>query len=332
MQAVQMIATGGPEVLRLVELPEPQIQHPTQLRVRLAAAGVNPIDTKVRSRGLFYPDALPAILGCDGAGEVVAVGAGVTRFAVGDRVWFCNGGLGADPGNYAEFTLVDEAVAQPLRDGVDLVTAAAGPLVLLTAWEALFDRAGLQPGQQVLIHAGAGGVGHVAIQLAVLAGARVCATVGDAAKAAWVRSLGAELAINYREQDFAAAVLDWTEGSGVEVALESQGPAVFQATLPAVAHYGKLITLLDPGPGIDWKEARIRNLSIGFELMLTPQLRALPQALAHQGEILRRCATWMAEGKLRVHVSQTFPLAEAAQAHRLIEGGHVQGKLVLIPG
>lgn len=329
MQAVQMIATGGPEVLRFAEIPEPEIYHPTQIKVRLRAAGVNPIDTKVRSRGLFYPDALPAILGCDGAGEVVAVGRGVSRYRVGDRVWFCNGGLGADPGNYAEFTLVDEVVAQPLPEGVDFVTAAAGPLVLLTAWEALFDRADLKPGQRVLIHAGAGGVGHVAVQLAVLAGARVCTTVGDEHKAAWVRGLGAELAIDYRQGDVAAAVLDWTEGAGVDVALESVGQTVFQATIPAVAHYGKLVTLLDPGPDIDWKEARIRNLSIGFALMLTPQLRALAEARAHQGEILRRCGSWMDEGKLRVHVSRTFPLMAAADAHRLIEGGHVQGKLAL---
>lgn len=329
MQAVQMTATGSPEVLRLVELPEPQIRHPTQLKVRLRAAGVNPVDTKLRSRGLLFPDSLPAILGCDGAGEVLAVGEGVSRYRVGDRVWFCKGGLGADPGNYAEMTLVDEAVAQPLPKGLDFVTAAAAPLVLLTAWEALFDRAALQPGQRVLIHSGAGGVGHVAIQLAVLAGARVCTTVGDETKAAWVLGLGAERAIDYRREDFVAAVLDWTDGAGVDIALESVGPSVFQATLLAVAHYGTLITLLDPGPAIDWKEARIRNLSIGFELMLTPQLRDLPQARAHQGEILRRCGAWMDEGKLQVHVSQTFPLAATAEAHRLIEGGHVQGKLVL---
>lgn len=329
MHAVQMTAPGGPEVLELVELPEPEIRHPTQLKVRLRAAGINPIDTKLRARGLFYPDALPAILGCDGAGEVVAVGAGVSRFRVGDRVWFCNGGLGADPGTYAELTLVDEAVAQPMPLGDNFVTAAAGPLVLLTAWEALFDRGAIKPGQRVLIHAGAGGVGHVAIQLAVLAGAHVCTTVGDETKAAWVQELGAELAINYRQEDFGAAVLDWTEGEGVDLALDSVGPAVLQATIPAVAPYGKLITLLDPGPGIDWKEARIRNLSIGLELMLTPQLRALPQARAHQGEILRRCGEWMDAGTLWIQVGRTLPLAEAAEAHRLIEAGHMQGKLVL---
>ncbi len=329
MKAVQMMTTGGPEVLGLVELPDPVIRAPNQIKVRLRAAGVNPIDTKVRARGLLFPDALPAVLGCDGAGEVGAVGAEVSRFRVGDRVWFCNGGLGDDQGNYAELTLVDESIAQPMPETADFVTAAAAPLVLLTAWEALFDRARLEQDQTVLVHAGAGGVGHVAIQLAVLAGARVCATVGDEDKAAFVRELGAEHVINYRTEDLVASVMSWTAGTGVDVALDTVGPAVFQQSIPAVAHYGALITLLDPGPAVDWKEARTRNLRIGFELMLTPMLRPLPAARAHQGEILRRCAEWMDAGKLRVHVSRTFPLAKAADAHRLIEQGHVCGKLVL---
>lgn len=329
MKAVQMTATGSPDILELVDIPEPEILQPHQIKVRLRAAGVNPIDTKLRARGLLFPDALPAVLGCDGAGEVAAVGEQVTRFHVGDGVWFCNGGLGSEQGNYAEFTLVDEAVAQPMPGNADYVTAAAAPLVLITAWEALFDRAHLGKDQTVLIHAGAGGVGHVAIQLAVLAGARVCATVGDEDKAAFARELGAEYVIDYRNEDLVEAVMAWTQGVGVGLALDTVGPAVFRQTIPAVTHYGDLVTLLDPGPLIDWKEARTRNLRIGFELMLTPMLRNLPTAREHQGEILRRCGDWMGDGKLRVHVNRTFPLAQAAAAHRLIEEGHVQGKLVL---
>ena len=329
MKAVQMTATGSPDILELVDIPEPEILQPHQIKVRLRAAGVNPIDTKLRARGLLFPDALPAVLGCDGAGEVAAVGEQVTRFHVGDGVWFCNGGLGSEQGNYAEFTLVDEAVAQPMPGNADYVTAAAAPLVLITAWEALFDRAHLGKDQTVLIHAGAGGVGHVAIQLAVLAGARVCATVGDEDKAAFARELGAEYVIDYRDEDLVEAVMAWTQGVGVDLALDTVGPAVFRQTIPAVTHYGDLVTLLDPGPLIDWKEARTRNLRIGFELMLTPMLRNLPTAREHQGEILRRCGDWMGDGKLRVHVNRTFPLAQAAAAHRLIEEGHVQGKLVL---
>jgi len=329
MKAMLMTHPGGPEVLDLTEIDKPEITSPTQIKVRLRAAGVNPVDTKLRSRGVFFPDALPAVLGCDGAGEVVATGPAVTRFKPGDEVWLCNGGLGREPGNYAEYTLVDESVAQPKPASLGFVEAAAAPLVLLTAWEALFDRARLEAGHTVLIHAGAGGVGHVAIQLAHRAGARVCATVSSDEKERMVRALGAEEVIRYREQDLVKAVIDWTQGQGVDVALDTVGPAVFRQTLPAMAHYGSLITILDPGPDVDWKEARMRNLRIGFEMMLTPQLSDLPEARAHQGEILRRCSGPLERGELRIEVQRTFPLEQTADAHRLLEQGHVQGKLVL---
>jgi NADPH2:quinone reductase len=330
MKAMAMIAPGGPEVLRPLEIDEPRITQPHQIKVRVRAAGVNPIDTKLRSRGVFYPDALPAVLGLDGAGVVEAVGEAVTRFRPGDEVWYCNGGLGADPGNYAPWHVLHEDLAEAKPKGVGFEQAGAAPLVLITAWEALFDRAGLKEGQTVLVHAGAGGTGHAAIQLARLGGARVIATVSNAEKAAFARELGAEEVIDYKTQDVVEAVLDLTDGRGVDIALDTVGSAVFQASIPMVAFGGDLVTLLDPGP-VDWKEARNRNLRISFELMLTPHLRDLPQARAHQGEILRRCAEWMEQGKLRVEVSRSLPLEQAAEAHRLIEEGHVQGKLVLLP-
>ncbi|MFO7602784.1 MAG: zinc-dependent alcohol dehydrogenase family protein [Gammaproteobacteria bacterium] len=329
MQAVQMQQVGGPEVLQLVEMAAPEITAADQIKVQLRAAGINPIDTKIRSRGVFYEQALPAVLGCDGAGIVTAVGDDVTHWRPGDEVWFCHGGLGGAQGNYAEVTVLPAALAQPKPARLDFVHAAAGPLVLITAWEALFDRAVLQAGQSVLIHAGAGGVGHVAIQLAKLVGARVCTTVGSHEHAEFVRQLGADEVIDYQQQDFVAAVLDWTDGQGVDVALEAVGARVFQQTLEAMAVYGNLITLLDPGSGIDWSNARTKNLRIGFELMLTPMLRDIPTALQHHGEILQQCAQWIDAGKLRLHVSQTWPLAQAAEAHRQIEAGHTQGKLVL---
>jgi NADPH2:quinone reductase len=168
----------------------------------------------------------------------------------------------------------------------------------------------------------------VAIQLARLAGARVCTTVGNPEKAAFATDLGAELCILYRDQDFVAAVNEWTGGRGVDIALDTVGGDSFRQTIPVVAHYGDLVTLLEPGP-TDWKEARNRNLRIGFELMLTPMLRELPEARAHQGEILDQCAHWIDQGRLRIEVGATLPLAEAASAHRLIEDGHARGKLVL---
>jgi NADPH2:quinone reductase len=328
MKAIEMREPGGPEVLVPVDRPTPAIGSPTDVLVRLEAAGINPIDTKVRGRGVFFPDGLPAVLGCDGAGVVEAVGDGVSRFKPGDAVWFCHGGLGGPEGNYAQYAIVDEAIAQPKPESLDFVHAAAGPLILITAWEALYDRAGLAEGETVLIHAGAGGVGHVAIQLARLAGARVCTTVSGPDKAEFARALGAEYTINYREEDLVEAVMAWTEGRGVDVALDTVGPEVFAKTIPAMAPYGDLVTILDPGP-IETKEARNRNLRIGFELMLTPMLRSLPDARAHQGEILRRCAEWIDGGQLAIHVSETFPLEQAADAHRAIEHGHTMGKLVL---
>jgi NADPH2:quinone reductase len=331
MRAILMREPGGPEVLLETELPVPELQAPTEVLVRLAAAGVNPIDTKIRSRGPLLPDTLTAVLGCDGAGTIEAIGEQVSRFKPGDPVWFCHGGLGGPNGNYAEYIVVDKAVAQAKPAALDFVHAAAAPLVLITAWEALYDRARIHEGQTVLIHAGAGGVGHVAIQLARLAGARVAATVSSPEKAEFVHALGAECAINYRDEDLVDAIADWTEGRGVDVAFDTVGPEVLQRTIPAMAVYGDLVTILDPGP-IDLKEARNRNLRISLELMLTPQLRDSSEAIAAQGEILRRCGELFDQGKLQIHVSETFPLSRASSAHRAIEAGHTKGKLVLTIG
>jgi NADPH2:quinone reductase len=329
MKAMLMTAVGPPEVLRLREIDEPELRSDTLVKVRIRAAGVNPIDTKLRARGLFYPDALPAVLGCDGAGVVTEAGPDVSHLKPGDRVWFCNGGLGGAPGSYAPFAVMEESIARPMPAALDFVEAAAAPLVLITAWEALYDRARMRPDRRVLIQGGAGGVGHVAVQLARLAGGRVCTTVGSLDKVKLVRELGAERPILYREQDVAQAIREWTGGHGVDVALDTVGGETFRDTLALMAHYGDLITLLDPGTGLPWKEARNRNLRIGFELMLTPMLAGLADARRHQGEILDRCGAWFDEARLRIHVSRTLPLEEAAQAHALIEQGHTQGKIVL---
>lgn len=331
MQAILMQETGGAEVLTLEILPEPEIATATQIKVAIKAAGVNPIDTKLRSRGVFTPDGLPAILGCDGAGIVVETGREANRFREGDEVWFCHGGLGGLRGNYAEFAVLEESVCCRKPASIDFPHAAAAPLVLITAWEALFGRARLSEGQTLLVHAGAGGVGHVAIQLAKQVGARVATTVSSPEKAEFVRSLGADDVIDYRERDFVEAVLEITGGRGAHVVLESVGPEIFRRSILATAHYGDLVTLLDPGPDMDWKEARLRNLRVGFTLMLTPMLRDLPQARDDQVAILSNCAEFIDSGSLKISLADSLPLAQAAEAHRLIEQGHTQGKLVLIP-
>ncbi|MFD2112392.1 zinc-dependent alcohol dehydrogenase family protein [Thiorhodococcus fuscus] len=331
MKSIEIRETGGPSVLQLAERPCPELTGPDDILVKLAAAGVNPIDTKIRSNGPMLPAGFPAVLGCDGAGVVEAVGEAVTRFKPGDEVWFCFGGLGGPVGTYAEYMVLDNQLAQAKPRSIDMVEAAAAPLVLLTAWEALHDRARLHEGHRVLIHAGAGGVGHVAIQLAKAAGARVCTTVSSPEKAAFAHDLGAEYCINYQEEDLVGAVMEWTGGQGVDIAFDTVGPAVFRQTIPAMAHYGDLVTILDPGPELDLKEARMRNLRISLELMLTPMLRDVPRARVQQGEILRRCAKLIDRGDLRIHVSKTFPLEQAADAHTLLEQGHLTGKLALIP-
>ncbi|GAA6614313.1 zinc-dependent alcohol dehydrogenase family protein [Scytonema sp. NUACC26] len=333
MKAVLMTATGNAEVLQLQQVPNPSVPlGETELLIRLQAAGINPIDTKLRKRGTFYPDKMPAILGCDGAGIVEAVGAAVQRFRIGDEVFFCNGGLGGHQGNYAEYTTVDERFVARKPASLSFVEAAAAPLVLITAWEALYERGRLEPGERVLIHAGAGGVGHVAIQLAKLKGTNVCTTVGSQEKAEFVRKLGADHAILYKQTDFVQAVLDWTGGEGVDLAFDTVGGETLHKTFPAVRVYGDVVTILEPNADTVWKAARQRNLRIGLELMLTPMLQGIVEAQQHQAEILEQCAKWMDGGKLKIQVSKTFPLEEAAKAHQLLETGSMTGKIVLLIG
>lgn len=324
-----MTGTGTPDVLELQEVKTPQITKPNQIKVRLKAAGINPIDTKIRSRGLFYSAQPPAIIGCDGAGEVVEAGTEASKFQVGDEIWFCYGGLGREQGNYAEYQVMEESLAEFKPRSLDFVHASAAPLVLITAWEALYDRGRLESGQTVLIHAGAGGVGHVAIQLAKIRGARVITTVSSVKKAEFVRSLGADAVVNYNEESVVQAVHDWTGGHGVDLVFDTVGPAVFRQSLNMVAHYGTLVTILDPADALISNDARNKNLTIAFTLMLTPALLGLGKAQQHQIEILRVCKEWINEGKMQIAVAKTFPLAEATEAHALLEQGHTTGKLVL---
>ncbi|WP_414527966.1 zinc-dependent alcohol dehydrogenase family protein [Nodularia chucula] len=331
MKAVVMTAAGSPEVLELREVPTPTLPvGNTQLLVRLVAAGVNPIDTKLRQRGTFYPEEMLAILGCDGAGVVEAVGAGVERFRVGDEVYFCYGGLGGHQGNYAEYNVVDERFVARKPASVSFVEAAAAPLVLITAWESLYERGRLEPGERVLIHGGAGGVGHVAIQLAKLKGASVCTTVSSQEKADFVKELGADEVIFYQETDFVNEVLNWTGGEGVDLAFDTVGGEILQNTFPVVRVYGDVVTILEPRADTVWKVARLRNLRVGLELMLTPMLQGLEEGLIHHGEILQECASLMDTGRLKVEVAKVFPLAEAVQAHQVVESGSMQGKIVLL--
>ncbi len=331
MKAVIMTRPGGPEVLHMQETATPHIHRPHELLVRIKAAGINPVDTKLRSKSTYYPDRTPTILGCDAAGVVEDIGDAVRRFRPGDAVYFCHGGIGGANGNYAEFASVDERYVAHKPAQLDFVQAAAAPLVLITAWEALHDRARITSGQRVLIHAGAGGVGHIAIQLAKEAGAQVCSTVGSADKAKLIEALGADLAILYRQHDFVEAVMEWTADAGVDIGFDTVGGKTFENTAAAIRVYGDLVTLLQPGADTDWTHIRLRNLRVSLELMLSPMYYQLESALQHQAWILERGAELFDSGRLQIRVQQTFALAEAAEAHRLLERGSLHGKLVLVP-
>lgn len=329
MKAIIMSNSGKPEVLQLQDVPRP-LPTQTEVLIRLLAAGVNPIDTKLRQRGTFYPEKIPAILGCDGAGIIESVGSDVQGFQPGDEVYFCYGGLGDHQGTYAEYTTVDYRFVALKPKSVSFAEAAAAPLVLITAWEALYERGRLEPGEKVLIHAGAGGVGHVAIQLAKLKGADVSTTVSSLDKSNFVQQLGADQVILYQETNFVDAVLNWTNGEGADLVFDTVGGDVLQNSFPAVRVYGDIVTILEPAPNTVWKVARNRNLRIGLELMLTPMLLNNIRALEHHREILKECAALIDDGKLKVHVSHQFPLVDAVKAHSLLEAGSLTGKIVLV--
>lgn len=330
MHAILMTSAGTTDVLQLREIPLPQLPSTKHLRIKLAAAGINPLDTKLRSKMLYYPDKLPAILGCDGAGLVESVGVDVSRFKVGDAVYFCNGGIGDEPGCYAEYTTVHEDYVAAKPGKLSMAESAALPLVAITVWEALLDRVNLQAGQTILIHAGAGGVGHIAIQLARHLGARVAVTVSDERKAAIAKDLGAEKIIQYRQQDFVAETLAWTGGKGADVVFDTVGGDTYLRSLHAACIYGKVVSLLStPLSLADTQLARLRNLSLCYEMMVTPQLTKQHGERIRQRNILEQAAALADAGKLRVLVSKQLPLSDAAQAHQLIESGGVTGKIVL---
>ena len=329
MRAVQMTAVGGPEVLRLAEVPEPRLAGDRDVKVRLAAAGVNPVDYKLRSSGTLGGP-LPAVLGWDGAGVVEATGPGVTRFKAGDEVYFCDGGFGPTPGTYQEKRIIDERFLARKPASLSFAEAAAVPLVTIIAWEALLERARVAKDQLVLVQAGAGGVGHMAVQLARLAGARVATTVTPGPKADLATALGAELCIDYRHADVGAAVRAWTGADGADVVHDTVGGKTFTSSFSLVRPYGDLVSNVES----PWEEAAIkvmhdRNLRVSFAWMPAPAVFGWDAHRERQRKILEQAAARFDAGELRIQVGATFPLERAADAHRALEAGQVIGKVVL---
>ncbi|UCB45348.1 MAG: zinc-dependent alcohol dehydrogenase family protein [Spirochaetota bacterium] len=328
MKAVVMEKTGGPEVLQLRDVPNPVIQKSREILVRIKAAGINPIDIKQRKRGTVYKKAPPHILGCDCAGVIEEKGRGVKRFDTGDEVFFMHGGIGKEPGTYAEYTVIDERFAVRKPKGVSSIEAGASSLAFLTAWESLFEKGKIKDGQTVLIQAGAGGVGHIAVQLAKQHGAKVCTTVSTVQKGEFVRQLGADRVILYKKEDFVKAVLDWTDGRGVDLALEMVGGDILFKTFSCVRLYGKVVTLLAP-KGDAWWEGRLRNIDLAFVVVLTPMYYDLESLKEHHAELLKTCGEYLEQGKLKIHINKSFPLEQTVSAHREFERGHNTGKIVL---
>ena len=330
MKAILMTSAGSPDVLAMYNIEKPELPSSHHLRVKLSAAGVNPLDAKLRANPIYYPNKLPAILGCDGAGIVEKVGRAVTRFNEGDSIFFCNGGIGDEPGCYAEYTTVHEDFCAATPSNLGLQDSAALPLVMITAWEALIERANLQAGQTILIHGGTGGVGHIAMQLANHLGARVAVTVSDDKKEGLAQGLEAEKIVRYREMDFVIDVDDWTGGKGVDVVLDTVGGDTFLRSFNVARIGGKIVTLLStPLSLADTQLARLRNLSICYEMMLTPQVMKQHEERIRQRKILEQGARLVEAGKIGVLVSYALPLQDAAEAHRLIEKGGILGKIIL---
>lgn len=327
--AVVMTGTGGPEVLKPMEVDIAWPAGEKDVLVRMKAAGLNPADTFFRALGTYIEGAGPIVLGHDGAGVVEEVGSAVSGFAVGDRVCFCNGGIGGHPGTYCERAVVpcDQLVKIP--DAVDFRSAAAFPLVAITAWEALSERASLAKGEHCLIHAGAGGTGQMAIQIARLLGARIAATVSSDAKAELVAGLGAERPIHYREENFVDAVNAWSGGNGADVALDNVGPEVMTQTFAAMAPYGRVVTLMGTPPDDGDLNAYNRNLTIHNVMMLTPMWFGLEIELKRQAAIVRKLISHLATGEIVMNIAASYPLADAAEAHTFMEKGGLAGKVIL---
>jgi NADPH:quinone reductase len=329
MRAVEMTAVGGPEVLQVREVPEPELTSDRDIKVRLAAAGINPADYKIRANGLIA-GSLPAVLGWDGAGVVQETGSGVTRFRPGDEVYFCDGGFGTVPGTYQEVRVFDERLAARKPARLSFVEAAAAPLVTIIAWEALLERARVAKDQHVLVQAGAGGVGHVAVQIARLAGARVAATVSPGPKADLAAALGAELCIDYRHADVAAELRAWTGADGADVVHDTIGGKTFTESFFLVRPYGDLVSNAEsPFEEEAVEVMQQRSLRVSFAWMPAPAVFGWEAQRIRQREILETVAPHFDAGELKIQVGATFPLERAADAHRAVEAGQVTGKAVL---
>jgi NADPH:quinone reductase len=324
MKAVRLQKYGGPEVLEMVEIERP-LPTGREVLIEIKAIGVNYADTARREGQYVVKTPLPFIPGAEIAGVVAAVGEKVTTVKPGTRVVTL-----IESGGYSEYALTDERSLIPLPEQLDFINAAALPLQGLSAYHVLKTMGRLEKGETVLVHAAAGGVGTLAVQLAKLFGAgKIIATASSAEKLELARQMGADVLVNYTESNWVEQVLEATGGKGVDVALEMVGGDVFNKTLKCLATFGRLV-VFGAASGEQSKmypsSLMARNQSvIGFFL---PQIMRKPELLQPS---LVELLTYLGEGQLKLTIGGVFPLEDAADVHRLLQSRKTTGKLILEP-
>jgi NADPH:quinone reductase len=320
MKQIQVKELGGPEAMQLVDAPTPQ-PGPRQALVRIAAAGVNFIDVYFRT-GLYKAPS-PVTLGNEGAGVVEAVGTDVTDVKPGDRVAYAMA-----RGSYAEFAVVPSSILVKIPDHVDFNTAAAAMLQGMTAHYLTHSTYPLKSGDTCLVHAAAGGAGGLIVQMARMLGARVFGTVSTEEKARIARAHGVDEAILYTSQDFEHEVRRLTEGRGVDVVYDSVGKTTFEKSLNSLRPRGMMALFgqsSGPVPPFDPSILNAKGSLFLTRPSLAHHLLTRQELEWRAGDVLK----WIAEGKLKLRIDRTYPLAEAAAAHRDLEGRHTAGKLLL---
>jgi putative PIG3 family NAD(P)H quinone oxidoreductase len=324
MRAIVITTPGGPEVLRLEDVPDP-VPGPGEALVEVTAAGINRADAMQREGGYPPPPGAPPYPGMECSGRISAVGPDVTGWQAGDEVCALLGG-----GGYAELVAVPQGQLLPIPDRVTVTEAAALVEAACTLQATVFQQARLVPGETLLVHGGAGGIGTLAIQIAKALGATVACTAGSPAKLARCRELGADLAISYRDDDFTTAVRDFTDGRGADVILDIMGAPYLQRNLDALATGGRLMVISTRGGGR--AEADLSLLMRKRASILASTLRARP--LAEKAAIVAgvRADIWplISSGQVSPVIERMLPMADAADAHRLLDDGTHVGKILLV--
>ena len=323
MRAVVCHGAGGREVLGLRDVPEPE-PGTGELLLRVRSTAVNRADIMQRQGTYPPPAGASEILGLECAGEVLAAGEGVDAWSAGDPACALLAG-----GGYAEQVVVPAGQVVQIPDGLDLVEAGGLVEVAATVWSNVFMIAGLQRSETLLVHGGAGGIGTMAIQLAAALGARVVATAGSAAKLERCRSLGAEVLVNYREQDFVEQVLDATDGNGADVVLDPVGASYLARNLEALATSGRLVVIgLQGGARAEIDLALLLRKRAAV-MATTLRARAPAEKAAIMAAVVEHVWPLVADGVVRPVVHTRLPLSEVAEAHRIVEDGESVGKVVL---